>query len=91
MRRPRRCVRLGAQRQQLEHEPLTLVASACAPWPYPVTLHRHYFNCVLCQSLPPRLRKPAEHGAGWVIEQTARRTWYHHLAASNVHGAPEAP
>ncbi len=28
-----------------------------------------YFNCVLCQSLPQRLRKPASYGACWAVEQ----------------------
>lgn len=30
--------------------------------PYRITHRRHYFNCVLCQSLPQRPRKPAAYG-----------------------------
>ena len=39
------------------------------PLPYRITHRRHYFNCVLCQSLPRRPRKPAAYGACWVVEQ----------------------
>ena len=40
-----------------------------APGPYRITLRRHYFNCVLRQSLPQRLRNPAAYGACWAVEQ----------------------
>jgi hypothetical protein len=91
MRRPRGCVRLGAQRQQLD----TSRSPYCsrlrlAPGPYRITLRHHYFNCVLCQSLPQRPRKPAAYGACWAVEQPSAADSHHHLAVSNVRGAAEA-
>ena len=43
--------------------------------PYRITHRRHYFNCVLCQSLPQRPRKPAAYGRSHHQLAVSTRGW----------------
>ena len=91
MRRVRGCARLGAQRQQLEREPLTLLYSApIGPWAPPHHSSPPLFQLRSMSVITTAPEKTCGVRPAGRSSNPARRTSHHHLAVSNVRGAPEA-